>query len=98
VLRVNREGHERYHDNHHRLPVDVPNGGEVHTVAQYGIEFADEDASNEAYDTIQEARQAYQDYLDAAEDEPEEYEGMRIMVRSITTVTEAWKPFEVVKS
>lgn len=90
VARVNRQGHDEWHDNSERPPVAVPPGSQVITRPEYAIVF-DDGEMDLGYLDRQEAIVAMQEYRDDNADSPETIAGMRMMVRSVTSVTGPWE-------
>ena len=92
VLRTKQALHDNWHTTPARLPFDIPDTATIQTRAQYGIEFHDELADNETFESLREAKETMEDYAEAKDDL--DTEGMRLMSRTVTTIFGPWIAFK----
>lgn len=70
--------------------VRVPRGGSGHTFPEYGIIY--DEGEDEVYRTLADLKSNYEENLIAAAEDPEEYAGMRMVVRQKSVILGPWEP------
>lgn len=97
ALVTDRAGHENFHAMSTISEMD-PNLQSFTVEKKYGIEFEDESADDYEFNNLPDALEKFREFrVDHTKQMKKhgdsDYEGMRLMVKTVTTATTAWEPY-----